>query len=58
MGSTIYISEKNLKNAATQVYKVRKKLYNDYVRDNKRIHRKKLYTESRKKFKKLEYFSR
>ena len=39
---------KILKIAAIYVYKVRKKLYNEYVKNNKTIQRKKLYTEPRK----------
>ena len=55
MGSA-YCQEKFLKIAATQVYKVREKLYNEYDRGNKRETEKNYITESRKNFKKLVYF--
>ena len=55
MGSAHY-QEKILKIAATWVYKVRKKLYNVYVKGNKRRTEKNYITKSRKNFKKIVYF--
>ena len=43
MGSHSINTREKLRNCSTWVYKVREKLYNEYVKGNKIRHRKKLY---------------